>query len=245
MRLLRFPLDIRVTTVPNYGCSSDTGASERYKQNCSVVSSVFLTALTGVQTNQYMHSPRNKWKQRTTTRFSGYLVPHHSDSIVQQGLAEHQDVQQLVDVDLLKHSEHSHGIHGRDDGGEQQARQQLYGEEARVIGLDLTHGVQEAPDEEGVPQGPHHGEHQDRAQVLHERADGQEVAGIQDDGRKQAEEEGTGVQHRGDLLSSHLDEPPHQQAHHNQQAAFWHNAGQTRNQVEPWENGGNREVRYN
>lgn len=100
--------------------------------------------------------------------------------------------------------------------------------------LDLTHGVEEAADEEGIPQSPNHSEHQDGAQVLHERADGQEVASVQDDGGQQAEEEQPGVQHWGDLLSSDFDEPPHQQAHHYQQATFWHNVGQTWNQVETW-----------
>lgn len=100
--------------------------------------------------------------------------------------------------------------------------------------LDLTHGVEQAADEEGIPQSPNHSEHQDGAQVLHEGADGQEVASVQDDGGQQAEEEQPGVQHWGDLLSSDFDEPPHQQAHHYQQATFWHNVGQTWNQVETW-----------
>lgn len=70
-----------------------------------------------------------------------------------------------------------------------------------IVWLDLTHSIQQAPDEEGIPQGPHNSKHQDRAQVLHEGADGQEVASIQDDGRQQAEEKQSGVQHWGDLFS--------------------------------------------
>ncbi len=163
---------------------------------------------------------------------------HHSDSIVEQWFTKHQDVQQFIDVDLLKDREHSDRIHSWDDGAKQQARKKFQSVKDGQIGwLDLTHSVQQAPDEEGVPQGPHNSEHQDRAQVLHEGTNGQEVASIQDNRRQEAEEEQSGVQHWGYIFSSQFDEPPDQQAHRNQQAALWHDAGQPRNQVEPWENG--------
>lgn len=150
---------------------------------------------------------------------------HHSDSIVKQWFTKHQDVQEFIYVDLLKDSQDSNRIHGRYDGAEQQARQQLQLVEVGwIVWLDLTHSVQQAPDEEGIPQGPHNSKYQDRAQVLHERTNGQEVASIQDDRRQQAEEEKLGIQHRGDFFSSQFDEPPHHQAHHYQQAALWHNA---------------------
>lgn len=82
-------------------------------------------------------------------------------------------------------------------------------EVGRVGRLNLAHGVQQAPDEEGVPQRAHHSEHEDGPQVLHELPDGQEVAGIQDDGRQQAKEEQLGVQHWRDLFPGQFDEPPH------------------------------------
>lgn len=73
--------------------------------------------------------------------------------------------------------------------------------EVAVGWLDLTHSIEQAPDKEGIPQCPHNSKHEDCAQVLHERTDGQEVASIQDDGRQQAKKEQFGVQHWGDLFS--------------------------------------------
>lgn len=103
-----------------------------------------------------------------------------------------------------------------------------------IGGLDLAHGVQQTAYKKSIPQGAHNSKHEDGPQVLNERTDGQEIAGIQDDWRQQAEEEQPGVQHWGDRFPRQLDEAPHQQANHNQKTALWHNAGQLRNQVKPW-----------
>lgn len=134
------------------------------------------------------------------------LLTHHSDSIVEERLSKHQDVQQLVDVDLLKHSQDSDGVHGRDDGAKQQAGQKIH--TAQVGSFNLTHYVHHPADEEDVPQGAHHCEHQDGAQVLSEGPDGQEVAGIEDDWGQQVEEEKLGVEH-GRILSDGLDGAAH------------------------------------
>lgn len=45
-------------------------------------------------------------------------MSHHSDGVVEQRFTKHDDVQKLIDVDLLEHGKHGHGIHGRDDGAE-------------------------------------------------------------------------------------------------------------------------------
>lgn len=108
-------------------------------------------------------------------------LTHHSDSIVEEWLPEHEDVQQLVDVDFLEHCQHSHGVYGRDDGAEQEAGQQVHADQ--FIPFNLTHAVHHPSDEEDVPQRAHHRENQDGAQVLCEGPDGQEVARIKDDGR--------------------------------------------------------------
>ncbi len=100
-------------------------------------------------------------------------------------------MQQLVDVDLLEDGQDGHRIHGGHNGAEQQAGQQLQGRR--------TAGIQQHTGEEGVPQRPQHGEAQDGAGVLCEGPQGQEVAGIQDDGRQQAQEEELRVQHRRPL----------------------------------------------
>lgn len=36
---------------------------------------------------------------------------HHGDSIIEQGLAKDDDKESVVDVHLLKDSQHSHGVH--------------------------------------------------------------------------------------------------------------------------------------
>lgn len=75
-------------------------------------------------------------------------------------------MQELVYVNLLEHGQDGHGVHGGDDGAEQQAGQQ--GHCTQVSALDLTHAEQHATDEKGVPQSAHHSEHEDGAQVLRE-----------------------------------------------------------------------------
>lgn len=49
------------------------------------------------------------------------LAPtHHGDSVVQEGLAEHDDEEGLVHVDLFKNSQHCHRVHSRDEAAEEQ-----------------------------------------------------------------------------------------------------------------------------
>lgn len=167
--------------------------------------------------------------------------PYHSDGIIQQWFSKYQDMQQLVDVDLLKDSQHSNRVYSWNDGAKQQTWEQFqlveFGEISR---LNLAHSVEQTAYKKSIPQGAHNSKHKDRPQVFHERTDGQEIASIQDDWRQQALEEQPGVQHWGNRFYRQSDEPPHQQANHNQKTALWHNAGQLRNQVEPWENGKRR-----
>lgn len=91
---------------------------------------------------------------------------YHCDGVVEQRLAEHEDVQKLVDVNLLEHGQDGHGVHGGDDGAEQQAGQQTH--HAQVSAFDLTYAVQQAADEKGIPKSAHYSEHEDGAQVLRE-----------------------------------------------------------------------------
>lgn len=109
------------------------------------------------------------------------MSTYHSHSIIEQRFTKHQDVQQLIYMNLFKNSEHSDWIHGGDDGAKEQTRQEPYGVEPSL--WDLTNSKQQASDEEGVPKSPHNSKHQDRAKIFHERADWEEVASIQDDGR--------------------------------------------------------------
>lgn len=152
---------------------------------------------------------RSKTAQQWNTQLKNYHslkappLTHHSDCIIEKRLPEHEDVQQLVDVDLLKHGQDRHGVHGWDDGAKQEAGQQVH--VAQLSSLDLTHAVHHPADEEGVPQCTHHRKHKDGSQVLSEGSDGQEVASIEDDGRQQVEEEELGVED-GSVVSDGLDD---------------------------------------
>lgn len=161
----------------------------------------------------------------TVVRCSSY----HRDRIVKQRLSKHQDVQQLVDVDFLEHGQNRHRVHGRDDGAKQQAGQQA--NMGGCGGLNLAHGEHHPADEEGVPQRPHHREDQDGAHVLGEGPDGQEVAGVEDDGRQQVEEEELGVHDRR-LLLDRFDGAANKQTDEDQQAALWNDVGNSGNDVE-------------
>lgn len=56
------------------------------------------------------------------------MVEDDGDGIVEQGLAEHDDVQDLVHLDLLEDGQHGHRIDGRDQRSEQEHVQ-----EGRVV----------------------------------------------------------------------------------------------------------------
>lgn len=96
--------------------------------------------------------------------------------------------------------------------------------------LDLADGEHHPADEEGVPQSPHHREDQDGTHVLREGPDGQEVAGIEDDGRQQVKEEELGVQDRN-LLFNRFDDAANKQADEDQQTALWNDVGYSGNDV--------------
>jgi len=89
---------------------------------------------------------------------------------------------------------------------------------------ELAHGVHQATQEEGVPERPHHSEDEDGAQVLGELAQREEIAGIQDDGWEEEEEEDIRVEDGG-LFTHPFDEPPNQKAHHDEQAALGNDVG--------------------
>ena len=51
-------------------------------------------------------------------------VTHHSDAVIEQRLAEHDDVENLVHLDLLEDGQHGHGVHGGDERAEHEAVEQ-------------------------------------------------------------------------------------------------------------------------
>lgn len=102
-------------------------------------------------------------------------------------------MQLLVDVDLLEHSQHGHGVHSGDEAAEQEVVQQ--GHVLQPESFHLADAIEGKADAKNVPDGPHHGVEQDGADVLEERAAGHEVAGVQHDGGQEVEEENVAVHH--------------------------------------------------
>lgn len=115
-----------------------------------------------------------------------FFKTHHSDSIIEERFSKHKDVQQLIDVDLLKHSKDSHGVHSWDDRAKQQTGQQANA--AQPGCFNLTYAIDHSTHKKGIPKGSHHCKHQDGAKVLCKSPDGQKVASIQDDRRQQIKE---------------------------------------------------------
>ena len=101
-------------------------------------------------------------------------------------------MQHLVDVYLLKDGQHRHGIDGRQEGSEHEAMQhlQLDGKQGEPHGRTPPH---RQPDGDGVVDRSDDREEQDRTEVVEERPVGHEVAGVEDDWRKEVEEEGVGL----------------------------------------------------
>lgn len=100
----------------------------------------------------------NRHKYSLTLGDSQCWHTHHSDGIVEEAFAKHHDVELLVDRHILKHAQHGHGVHSRDDAGEQQVLLEV--DVLHAKRLNLADGKQRHADADAVPQGPHHGEPQ-------------------------------------------------------------------------------------
>ena len=125
--------------------------------------------------------------------FEPALLTHHADSVIEQGLAKQHNVEDLVDVDLLKDGEDCDGIDGSQERCEHEAVQELDGpdgwEETCQGATPDRH-----PNHDRVVDGRDEGKQQDRAQVVEERPIGHEVARVEDDRREKVEEEGLRVE---------------------------------------------------
>ena len=102
-------------------------------------------------------------------------------------------MQHLVDVNILKHRQNSDGIHGRDETTEDHAVQDINTppDPAHAV---LGERVQRESDRHRVEQSAKDGVHEDRADVIKERPLREEVAGLQNDGREEEEEEDIGFE---------------------------------------------------
>ncbi|CAN7951687.1 unnamed protein product, partial [Ixodes pacificus] len=110
--------------------------------------------------------------------------------------AKDEDVEHVVDVDLLEDGQHGHGVHGRDDGAEEERVQQGH---VGAVQPAQAHAPQTEANGERVPDGAQHSVRQDGAQVVEEGPVGHVVAGVQHNGRQHEQEEHVRRQwpHRG------------------------------------------------
>ena len=123
---------------------------------------------------------------------------YHRDGIVEQRLAEHDNIKHVIDMNLDERGEHSDRIDSRDERGEHET----------VKHFELDSAVQwrerEAPeseaDDDGVEERVGDGEEQDRADVVEERPIGHEIAGLEDDGWEEEEKKRVRVEHVGFLF---------------------------------------------
>lgn len=100
--------------------------------------------------------------------------------------------------------------------------------------LKLADGEQRDADADAVPQRPHHGVPQHRADVFEERPCGHEVAVVEDDGREHVEEEDVGADDGRGLLFDRVHDGAHNEADCDQEAGLWDPDGDFVVDVETW-----------
>ena len=93
-----------------------------------------------------------------------HLVQNDGHGVVQQRLAEHDDVQHVVDVDFDEGGQHGDRVDGADEGGEEEAVEPLE-LDAAVDGCEGEAPQGEA-DRDRVPQGVDDGEEKDGSDVV-------------------------------------------------------------------------------
>lgn len=157
---------------------------------------------------------------------------HHCDSIIEQRLAEDQDVELFIDVNVLKDSKHGHGIHGWDQAAKQQVLEQRDVAEAKR--LNLADAKQRHPDADGIPQCAYHSIPENGAKVLKEGASGHEVASIQNNGWQEIQEKHIRLHGWGRLFINTKDDATEQKSDHYEKAALWHDRGQFVVEMETW-----------
>lgn len=103
-------------------------------------------------------------------------------------------MQLLVDVDLLKHRQHGHRVHRRDQAAEEQVVEQRHVPQPKSS--HLADAIERKADPKHVPYRPHHRVEENGADVLKKRAAGHEVPCVEDDGWQQVEEKDVAVHDR-------------------------------------------------
>lgn len=73
---------------------------------------------------RWVRYPTGRAGQSRVRGWQSAIHPYHGDCVIEQGLAKDDDKESLVDVHLLKDSQHSHGVHCRDEASKQQEVQQ-------------------------------------------------------------------------------------------------------------------------
>ena len=160
---------------------------------------------------------------------------HHADAVVEQRLPEQHDIQHLIHVNLLEHGQHSDRV----DRGEQRREHEAVQEVERPHPgerPDLRTPPDRHPDRERVVDRRDEGEEENRSEVVEEGAVRHEVARVEDDRRKEIEEEGRGVE--GVALDVvHVQDHADDDAEDDQEAALGEDGRQPVVEVEPYEQG--------
>ena len=129
------------------------------------------------------------------------VVQNHRHAVIEQTLAEHEEVQADIDVDLLEDGEDGNGVDGGDETGEDEALgggEVLLYHGARVDGgvdheaaqePSLGQSVETVTNCEGVEESPEDGEDHDGEEVVEEGLIIEREGRVQDDGGQEVIEE--------------------------------------------------------
>lgn len=167
--------------------------------------------------------PRPLWPAQLHPSGNTIWGTHHTDSVVEQGLPKDHHVKLLIHTRLLKHSQHRHRIHRRDQATKQQILQQV--DVTKAKGLDLADEVEGETNAKGIDQGPQTRPPQDGADVLKEGPRGHEVAALENDGWKEIQEVNARIHDGRRFVMGAEDDATHQRAHDDEEAALWHEVG--------------------
>ena len=135
------------------------------------------------------------------------VVEHDRDTVVEEGLSEHEEVETDVDVELLEDGEDGHWVNGGDEAGEDET---LGGLEMHHIGCvgdgvenlegakktGAGEAIETVADREGVEEGPEDGEDDDGDKVVKESGVVESEGRVEDDGGQEDVEEEGGCEDR-------------------------------------------------
>lgn len=119
---------------------------------------------------------------------SDAVVHRDHNGVIEQRLAEDEEVQGLVDADFLEDGQNGDWIHGRDECRECE-RFHEWQRHVAAKGSCLAEQEERGRDEEDIDERACDGVKKDGAQIVEEDAVVQRVGRLEDDGRQKKEEE--------------------------------------------------------